>query len=303
MKISIDNAIPHAEKFFSPLGSISLYDSSCLDSRALEHTDVLIVRSTTKVDGSLLQGTPVAVVASATSGIDHINLQELTELGISCFFSRGANAGAVVQYALCALLQASEVARFTPKTYAVIGVGAVGAALLEVLVRFGHTVTVYDPYQHFEAYKNNGRVRVGSLQDALGCEVIFIHAALHDQHPYPSRGMISEALIAHCPKRCIIINAARGGIVSDAAVQRFVSVRERYFIADVFPSEPEVSYAYLEKCLFATPPHCWLQPAGKIFNQPPHCRTALSPLQETTSFSVGGRCPSTNRTPPPQKFI
>ncbi len=77
MKILCDKNITLASDFFSPLGDINFVDGRSLSREQLADVDVLLVRSVTSVNEELLKGTSVKFVGSATSGIDHIDLDWL----------------------------------------------------------------------------------------------------------------------------------------------------------------------------------------------------------------------------------
>ena len=74
MKIVCDENITLASNFFSDLGDIVFVDGRSLSREQLYDADVLLARSVTSVTQDLLKGTSVRFVGSATSGIDHVDL-------------------------------------------------------------------------------------------------------------------------------------------------------------------------------------------------------------------------------------
>ena len=98
LTIVADANIPGLARCFGHLGEIVPVDGRSLSAAQLEDADVLLVRSVTRVDKSLLSGSRVRFVGSATSGIDHIEAHDLEGLGVHWCHAPGANANAVVEY-------------------------------------------------------------------------------------------------------------------------------------------------------------------------------------------------------------
>ena len=74
MKIVADSNIVFAQEAFGNLGSVECVDGRLITRDMLIDADILLVRSITKVDKTLLDGTAVKFVASATIGTDHVDL-------------------------------------------------------------------------------------------------------------------------------------------------------------------------------------------------------------------------------------
>jgi len=131
MQILADENIPLAEEFFSTLGQLRRLPGRSLDAAALQGADVLLVRSVTRVDKNLLQGSKVRFVGTCTIGTDHLDLSWLKQQGIAFASAPGCNAQAVVDYVLGCLLVLAERSG-TPlkqRRYGVVGCGAVGGRL------------------------------------------------------------------------------------------------------------------------------------------------------------------------------
>lgn len=97
----------------------------------LNHADALMVRSVTKVNESLLSGTPINFVGTATAGTDHVDEAWLKQAGIGFSAAPGCNAIAVVEYVFSALLMLAERDGFSlrDRTIGIVGVGNVGSRL------------------------------------------------------------------------------------------------------------------------------------------------------------------------------
>jgi erythronate-4-phosphate dehydrogenase len=89
----------------------------------------LLVRSVTRVDADLLEGTKVRFVGTATSGIDHVDVDSLRTRDVHFAYAPGSNAESVAEYVIAAVLPLLEARGRTPRglTAGVIGCGQVGS--------------------------------------------------------------------------------------------------------------------------------------------------------------------------------
>ena len=90
MKIIADKAIPYARRFFSTLGEVVLLDSRDITPASIRDADCLVIRSVTRVDGDLINGTRIKCVASNSSGTDHVDIDHLNARSIPLSMRRAA---------------------------------------------------------------------------------------------------------------------------------------------------------------------------------------------------------------------
>ncbi len=95
MKIIADQQIPHVKSIFSDMGDITLMDGRETSSFHLKDADILLIRSVTKVDEFLLKDSQIKFIGSATSGIDHVDVDYLNQSNISFAYAHGCNAQSV----------------------------------------------------------------------------------------------------------------------------------------------------------------------------------------------------------------
>lgn len=105
MKIIADSAIPYLKGIFENICDIEYYPGSEITPERVRNADALIVRTRTKCNEQLLSGSRVKVIASATIGTDHIDLQWCKAHNIAIFNAPGCNSGGVLQYFLTALFK------------------------------------------------------------------------------------------------------------------------------------------------------------------------------------------------------
>ena len=105
MKIIADEAIPYLKGIFENECEVEYYPGSEITPQRVKDADALIVRTRTKCNAQLLEGSKVKVIASATIGTDHIDRAWCQSHNIALFNAPGCNSGGVLQYFLTALFK------------------------------------------------------------------------------------------------------------------------------------------------------------------------------------------------------
>ena len=139
MKIVADENIPCVEQAFASLGEVSLLPGRGMQAEQVRDADILLVRSVTRVDASLLQGSAVRFVGSATIGFDHVDRDYLQQQGIGFATAPGSNATSAAEYVVSALMVLSGQQGFelAGKTVGIIGCGNVGSRVRRKLAALG----------------------------------------------------------------------------------------------------------------------------------------------------------------------
>tara|TARA_E500000178_G_scaffold214962_1_gene212296 strand:+ start:691 stop:1824 length:1134 start_codon:yes stop_codon:yes gene_type:complete len=215
----------------------------------LEDANALLTRTVTRVDANLLQDSPISFVGTASAGTDHIDTPFLSERGIQLANAAGCNAGAVADYVLDAIHQCQRLeSLISGTTVGLVGYGAVGRHLAARLSKLGGKVKVYDPYVE----STEADVTFFALPEVLGCSIVSLHAALHNDQRYPSAQMIDQAAAGYISPDALFINAGRGGLVTEEALHRLAD-KGVTLVLDTWPNEPSVSQELLSRVAFATP--------------------------------------------------
>ena len=100
LSIVADEQIPLAEQAFSKFGNVTLVDGRSINNSLIKNTDILLVRSVTKVNELLLKNSNLKFLGSATSGVDHIDIDYLKSSKIYFSYSPGSNSQSVAEYVL-----------------------------------------------------------------------------------------------------------------------------------------------------------------------------------------------------------
>lgn len=219
-----------------------------ISKQHLTNSDVLLVRSVTRVDKDLLEGTPVRFVGTATAGLDHIAVDELTVQGVEVASAPGSNANAVVEWVLTALARTGELERLMAgNTLGIIGLGHVGTRLAGRVESLGGTVVAYDPLRQ----QWPPHARRGTLDEVLRQDVVTLHAALHHRAPYPSYHLIERETLPEEKPR-LLLNAGRGQLITRDAL--LALHRGGTLLAlDTWPAEPLIDAELLAATMIASP--------------------------------------------------
>lgn len=249
LRIVADQVIAQAARAFGDLGEVRLVDGRAIDRALLEHCDVLLVRSVTPVDAALLSGTPLGFVGTATAGIDHVDTGYLRARGIRFAAAPGCNARPVGEYVLACVLAHAAASGRDPRELrcGVIGCGHAGNAALTLLEGLGLRCLRNDPPR---AQGEEGFV---SLQEALAADVVSLHVPLTATGPHATRGLLGAGALAALRPGTLLINAARGGVVDEAAWLDRIRCAGVVAAVDCWTGEPDVSPALLEAAFIASP--------------------------------------------------
>ena len=258
MKIIADQNMPLVEQLFTQYGDVKLLPGRAITSEDLVDAELLLVRSVTRVDRQLLEGTGVRFVGSATIGTDHIDLDYLAEAGIQFAHAPGCNAEAVVQYDLSVM--AELMPQWRSKKVGIVGCGNVGGRLYRRLCDLGVNCAVYDPL--LEAGTIAG---LGNLAAVLTCDIICLHTPLTTAGDYPSHHLFDAEVLASLKPDVLLINAGRGAVIDNQALlEAFKGGFKAQVALDVWETEPAVDRNLMDYVAIATPHIAGYSLEGKV---------------------------------------
>ncbi|WP_220814516.1 4-phosphoerythronate dehydrogenase PdxB [Pseudomonas paralcaligenes] len=248
MQIVADENIPLLDEFFSAFGPIARHPGRGIDRAALGDAEVLLVRSVTRVDRALLEGSRVRFVGTCTIGTDHLDLDYFAEAGIAWSSAPGCNARGVVDYVLGCLLALAETTGrpLAGLRYGVLGAGQVGGRLVQVLRGLGWPVLVCDPPR--QAAEGGDFVDLATILHE--CDVISLHTPLDAG----TRHLLGAEQLRALRPGAWLINASRGPVVDNAALKAHLSAGADLQVAlDVWEGEPLADPELAALCRIATP--------------------------------------------------
>lgn len=148
MKVIVDNKIPYIKEAIEALADEVVYlPGKEITPEVVKDADALITRTRTRCDRTLLAGSKVKFIGTATIGFDHIDTAYCHEAGITWSNCPGCNAGAVEQYLHSSLLLLEQEKSITLKDacLGIVGVGHVGSRIQQLAERLGMRVLLNDP--------------------------------------------------------------------------------------------------------------------------------------------------------------
>lgn len=142
MKIVADIDVPFLKGVFEPWADVVYKKGTEISHEDVLDADAMIIRTRTRCDASLLDGTKIRMIATATIGMDHIDLNYCSEHGIVVSNSAGCNAGGVMQYVFSALygVAARKAIKLDGLNFGIIGVGRVGSKIESMAQYLGFKV-------------------------------------------------------------------------------------------------------------------------------------------------------------------
>ncbi len=253
MKIVIDEKIPFIKGVFEPWADVVYSPGRAIDSAMVSDADALIVRTRTRCDRRLLEGSRVRIIASATIGFDHLDTSWLEKAGIRWVNAPGCNSGSVMQYITAALFHlASRHSLDLPSlTLGVVGVGNVGAKVVRAAKAIGMTVLQNDPPRQ----RRDGGEEFLPLERVLTeSDILTLHVPLTTDGVDRTMHLIDSTSLARLKRSCIVVNTSRGEVVDNNALRvALEEKRLRGAVLDVWEGEPETDRRLVELVDIATP--------------------------------------------------
>lgn len=251
MKIIVDDKIPYIREALSMI----THDVTYLKGADIRRSDVmdadaLIVRTRTRCDESLLAGTKVGFVATATIGIDHLDTRWMEKAGIRWVNCPGCNASSVAQYVETSLMSLERDCGLKLKgsTMGIVGYGHVGRKVRLVGERLGMRVIVNDPLLDMP-----GLVSLDDIRRQA--DVVTFHVPLTRDGRHPTWHLADRSFLMGLSRRgAVVMNTSRGGIVDEKALADAIGEGVvGQVVIDTWENEPDIDLGLLEKAYIATP--------------------------------------------------
>ena len=251
MKIVADENIPDVDAYFAALGDVIRVDGRQLRREQLLSADILLVRSVTSVDESLLADTPVRFVASATIGVDHLDTAYLEQHNIVWANAPGCNANAVVEYVLsaCCRIEGLLERLLNGGRVGIVGMGNVGSRLYQRLSALNIDCVAFDPLIDQALYPV-----MGDIDQVLEADMICLHTPLTTVGDYSTFHLFDEKVLQSLRPNTVLLNAGRGAVIDNAALLALLQKRDDIqVVLDVWEQEPAINRQLLERVSLATP--------------------------------------------------
>ena len=301
MKVICDSDIPFLKGALEPHCEVVYARGSEISRDMVKDADALVIRTRTKCDANLLEGSKVRFIATATIGYDHIDTRWCESHGITWTNAPGCNSWSVQQYigSLLVTMARQFGFSFREKTLGVVGVGNVGSKVARLAALLGFRVLLCDPPRA----RREGSGSFVSIDDIISrSDIITLHVPLIRDGEDATFHMFDSSRLASMNRNQILINSSRGEVVDGAALKNALS-RKNILAAslDVWENEPQIDPELLS-LLFTGTPHIAgysidgkatgttmsVQALGKFFDLP--CKdwevTEVPPSLQPTEFSI-----------------
>lgn len=254
MKIVCDNKIPFLRGVLEPYAEVVYLPGKETTPEVVRDADAIITRTRTICDESLLKGSSVKVIATATIGFDHIDTGWCEEHGIIWRNAPGCNSWSVKQYMSSVLVSLSRMRSFDleGKTLGVVGVGNVGSKVAQAASALGMKVLLNDPPRE----RREGSGDFVSLDEILRrSDIITLHVPLSREGEDATWHLFDAERIGKMSPSQILVNSSRGPVVDNAALKQALKARAiAGGVLDVWEGEPDLD-PELVSLLDITTPH------------------------------------------------
>lgn len=252
-KIVCDNKIPFLKGVLEAYSQVIYLPGKETTAEVVADADALITRTRTICSRSLLEGSKVKVIATATIGFDHIDTCWCEENGIVWRNAPGCNSWSVEQYiasVLCVLARTRGFA-FKDKTLGVVGVGNVGGKVARVASLLGFKVLLNDPPRARE----EGPEGFVSLDEIVErCDIITLHVPLSKEGEDATWHLFDSGRLASMRPDQVLVNSSRGPVVDNKALKAaLASGAIKAGVLDVWEGEPELDRELIGLLDLSTP--------------------------------------------------
>ena len=265
MLIVADENIPLLDSFFGDIGEIRRVSGRSMSNEDVRDADIVLVRSVTRVNRELLEGSRVRFVGTTTIGTDHVDLDWLEAAGIRFSAAPGCNANSVAEYVLSVLSLHAErrgLADWSQLSVGIVGVGNVGGELAHKLERLGFDVRLCDPPR---ADREEDDQEFVSLEEAMKCDVVSLHTPLTREGDHPTLHMMGHRELEALGANQLLINAGRGEVIDSSALLARLDQGNAPTVAlDVWEQEPRIHPELVDRVWLATPHIAGYSLEGKV---------------------------------------
>jgi erythronate-4-phosphate dehydrogenase len=246
-RIVADARIPFLRGVLEPYATVEYVPAQAIAAGLIRHADALLVRTRTVCDAALLEHSAVRLIATATIGDDHIDIDYCRRRGTTVCTAAGCNAMAVMQYVVTALVAIEpRLGKKLPAcTLGIVGAGHVGQWVDRAARALGMRTLRNDPPRA----AREGAAGFVALDELLSqADIVTLHVPLTES----TRQMADAAFFARMKTGAAFLNTSRGEVVDEDAL---LAARHRLsaVVLDVWAHEPHIRQELLHAADMATP--------------------------------------------------
>lgn len=246
-RIIVDDNIPYISGRLEPVADITYVDQFGFTPELVRDADALVIRTRTRCNASLLSGSKVRMIATATIGTDQIDIDWCRNHNIHVANAPGCNAPGVAQYVWSSLLREG----FDPARHklGIVGCGNVGSIVALWGKLLGAEVLVSDPPRQRRGVKDN----YAPLDKIMAeCDAVTLHTPLTRSGEDATYHLISEKEISGMKPGAILVNAARGAVLDTVRALPLLRQKKIKAVIDTWEGEPDPNRDLLDIADIAT---------------------------------------------------
>ena len=253
LKIVADQNVPFLKGALESVAELYYFPGGEIGPEQVRDADALIIRTRTKCNAQLLEGSKVKFITTATIGYDHIDAEYCTKKLIGWQSAPGCNSSSVEQYVLSSLLVLATKYNMNlrDQIIGIIGVGHVGYKVKRVSELLGMTVLLNDPPRERE----EGRGNFVDLKELLhNADILTIHVPLNRYGIDRTLHMADRSFFGAVSKKVHFLNTSRGEVVETNALKEAIKQKKfKSVVLDVWENEPDIDTELLGLVDIATP--------------------------------------------------
>ncbi len=263
MKIIGDENIPFVKEAFKGLGNVITLSGRKITNEIVKDAEILLVRSITPVNEKLLADSRIKFVATATIGMDHLDIEYLKSRPIGFSNASGSNANSVAEYIITALLHhaCQHQISLRGKSLGIVGIGNIGSKMVKYAQALGMTVIQNDP----PLARQTGTFHFRPLDELMDCDFITLHVPLTTEGIDRTYHLFDSKRLVKMKHGSVLLNSSRGPVVETNAAK--MALRKNHLkamILDVWENEPQIDVDLLRLVEIGTPHIAGYSYDGKI---------------------------------------
>jgi len=269
MLVFADENIVLIEELLSTYCQLRKYSGRALNNADLISSgcEILFTRSQTKINRELLENTNVKLIATATSGTDHVDIEYINSCGIPFYSAKGSNSNSVAEYVVYSILKwgIENNIDLNETTIGIVGFGSIGKKVALYSAAMGLNLLTNDPPLFEESYSFPDYVEYCELDELISkSHILTNHVPLTLGGRYNTLKLFNNENLKSFRENGLIIHSSRGGVMDEAILHRLHDEKNISLVIDVWENEPDFDTNLAEKCIIATPHIAGYSHNGKL---------------------------------------
>lgn len=258
IKVFVDENINLLAESLQNFADVTTFSGRSLTNKDLINSEceILFTRSQTKINEELLKNSKVGLIATATSGTDHFDLDYLNKSGIEYYSAAGCNANSVAEYVVYSILKWAFINNISLKykKIGIIGFGNIGKIVAAYSNELGLEVYVNDPPLLDNSFVFPKDIKSSDLKEIFeSCDIITNHVPLTFTGKYKTHNLIGNELLNVTKSGNLIIHHSRGGVINETDLIETAKMKNLFMSIDVWDGEPNFNRILAGLSFLATP--------------------------------------------------